>query len=83
MHRLLEKQKQQICSSKQFEYKLAFQEIDDWGYGYIDKNNLKYFVRKHGWIGEEKDLRAILRRIDMKGDSRINENEFISAIMPY
>jgi hypothetical protein len=40
-------------------------------------------LRKHGWIGEEKDLRAILRRIDMKGDSRINENEFISAIMPY
>jgi Ca2+-binding EF-hand superfamily protein len=52
MHRLLETQKQQICSSKQFEYKLAFMEIDDWGYGYIDKNNLKYFLRKHGWIGE-------------------------------
>ena len=41
-----------MCSDKQFEYKLAFQEIDDWGYGYIDKNNLKYFLRKHGWIGE-------------------------------
>jgi hypothetical protein len=34
-------------------------------------------LRKHGWIGEDKELRAIIRRIDMNGDSRISENEFI------
>jgi hypothetical protein len=34
-------------SQKQFDYNLAFNEIDDWGYGYIDSKNLKNFLRKH------------------------------------
>lgn len=82
-HRLLETQKQQMVSHKQFEYDLAFNEVDDWRYGYIDHKNLKSFLRKHGWIGQEADLRAIIRRVDLDGDYRIGKDEFIEAMMPY
>lgn len=82
-HRLLETQKQQMVSHKQFEYDLAFNEIDDWRYGYIDHKNLKSFLRKHGWVGHDADLRAIIRRIDLDGDFRIGREEFIEALMPY
>jgi hemerythrin-like domain-containing protein len=30
------------------DYIKAFQEIDDWSYGYIDTKNLISFLRKHG-----------------------------------
>ena len=72
-----------MVSHKQFEYDLAFNEIDDWRYGYIDHKNLKSFLRKHGWIGQEADLRAIIRRVDLDGDQRIGREEFIEALMPY
>lgn len=72
-----------MVSHKQFEYDLAFGEIDDWRYGYIDHKNLKSFLRKHGWIGQEADLKAIIRRVDLDGDYRISKEEFIEAMMPY
>jgi Ca2+-binding EF-hand superfamily protein len=28
----------------------AFKAIDDWGYGWIDKNNLKRFLRNNGVV---------------------------------
>ena len=34
-------------ASKTFETELAFDIIDEWKYGYIDKKNLKSFLRKH------------------------------------
>ena len=40
-------------SNKQFDYQLAYAEIDDWNYGYIDFKNLKNFLRKHGYIASE------------------------------
>ena len=46
-NRTLEELKQRIQASKTFDLKLAYNTIDDWNYGYIDRKNLKSFLRKH------------------------------------
>jgi Ca2+-binding EF-hand superfamily protein len=61
---------------------MAFLEIDDWGYGYIDQKNLKNFLRKHGYLANESELMAIIRRMDLDGDARIGKEEFIQGLMP-
>ena len=65
-----------------FDYQLAYAEIDDWGYGYIDSKNLKNFLRKHGYLADEGELMAIIRRMDTDGDARVGKEEFIQSLMP-
>ena len=60
----------------------AFQEIDDWGYGYIDVKNLKSFLRKHGYKASNSDVLSIIRRIDLDGDARLSKEEFMDALVP-
>lgn len=65
-----------LQAHKAFDPVAAFQVVDDWNYGYIDQTNLKNFLRKHGNVTSDADLLAIIRRIDLDGDARINEIEF-------
>jgi Ca2+-binding EF-hand superfamily protein len=81
-NRVLEELKQYIQCTKQFDYYKAFQEIDDWSYGYIDRKNLKSFLRKHGCKATSKDVNSIIRRMDLDGDARLNKEEFIKALLP-
>ena len=39
-NRVTEELKQKMECSKQFDYDMAFDQIDDWSYGFIDKKNL-------------------------------------------
>lgn len=68
--------------SKQFDYDRAFAEIDDWCYGFIDKKNLKSFLRKHGCLASNKDVMTIIRRMDLDGDARLNKEEFVQSLIP-
>lgn len=68
--------------SKQFDYEKAFYEIDDWNYGYIDRKNLKSFLRKHGFLAKNKDVMSIIRRMDLDADARLSKEEFISSLIP-
>lgn len=61
---------------------MAYAEIDDWGYGYIDIKNLKNFLRKHGYLADHGELQAIIRRMDLDGDGRVGKEEFIQSLMP-
>jgi Ca2+-binding EF-hand superfamily protein len=56
--------------------KNAFLAVDDWNYGWVDKSNLKRFLRKMEHVATKSELVAILRRYDMDGDAKINFNEF-------
>ena len=67
---------------KQFNYEKAFLEVDDWSYGFIDKKNLKSFLRKHGYLAKSKDVLQIIRRMDLDGDARLSKDEFIRALIP-
>jgi Ca2+-binding EF-hand superfamily protein len=55
-----------------FSFQKAFRAIDDWNYGYIDKSNLKRFLRGMGYVATKPELIAILRRFDMDGDAKIS-----------
>jgi len=81
-NRVSEEFKQTMECNKQFSYSKAFLEIDDWSYGFIDKKNLKSFLRKHGFLAKTKDVMAIIRRMDLDGDARLSLEEFVQALKP-
>lgn len=58
----------------------AFKAVDDWNYNYIDKQNLKRFLRSMGHLASKAEIVAILRRLDLDGDAKINLTEFGEAI---
>lgn len=82
LNRVMEELRQGMQCNKQFHYLKAFQEIDDWAYGYIDAKNLKSFLRKHGYKAENSDVLTIIRRMDLDGDARLNYQEFIDGLTP-
>ena len=45
LHLKAENIKRSLESSYDFSVRAAFRAIDDWNYGYIDKQNLKRFLR--------------------------------------
>lgn len=69
-------------STKEFDPNQAFHSIDDWSYGYIDRKNLKSFLRKHGHLATNEEVLAIIRRMDIDADARISKQEFIEGIKP-
>jgi Ca2+-binding EF-hand superfamily protein len=66
----------------QFDPLKAFGEIDDWNYGYVDKRNLKMFLKSNGYVPSDQEVIQIIRRIDTDGDSRISKSQFISFLAP-
>ena len=47
--------------------------MDDWNYGYVDKKNLKTFLRKVKYLATELEIMAIIRRLDLDADARISK----------
>ena len=56
--------------------------MDDWNYKYIDQINLKRFLIKCGVLPHDALLLAIIRRMDLDADAKLNMREFIDAIRP-
>jgi hypothetical protein len=69
-------------SNKSFDYNRAYYSIDDWNYGYIDRRNLKMFLKKHGYLASTQDVVSIIRRMDLDADARLTKQEFIEGIKP-
>ena len=67
-------------SSKQFDYEKAFYSVDDWNYGFVDRRNLKSFLKKHGHLASNEEVMAIIRRMDLDADARLSKEEFIAAL---
>lgn len=72
--------KRQLENAYDFSFKKAFNAIDDWSYGYVDKTNLKRFLRSMSHVATKRELVAILRRLDLDGDAKINFKEFEIAL---
>lgn len=69
-------------SNKQFDYNKAYYAVDDWNYGYIDRRNMKSFLKKHGHVASTEEVIAIIRRMDLDADARLTKQEFIDGIKP-
>ena len=82
MNRVTEEMKQEMYSSKSFDVRKAFEAIDDWHYGFIDKKNLKSFLRKHNYIASTAECMAIIRRLDVDADARLSKREFAEGLRP-
>jgi hypothetical protein len=50
--------------------------------GFIYQKNLERYFNAYGIKSTEQDHFAIIRRIDMDADSKINQQEFIEFIRP-
>jgi Ca2+-binding EF-hand superfamily protein len=66
------------------EYNLErlFNEIDATRTNYIDVSNLKSFLIKCSYLPNDNFLLAIVRRMDLDGDAKLNFREFIDALRP-
>ena len=69
-------------ATKSFCVKKAFKAIDDWDYGFIDKKNLKSFLRKHNYVASTAECMAIIRRLDLDADARLSYYEFKDGLKP-
>ena len=54
----------------------CFKTIDRYGEGFINTNNLTIFLRSNGFYPTERELNAIVRRIDTSCISKINYSDF-------
>ena len=82
LNRVTEELKQEMDASKTFSVKGAFDAIDDWKYGFIDKKNLKSFLRKHNYLASTAECMAIIRRLDLDADARLSPQEFAAGLRP-
>ena len=82
MQHRIEKLKQEISLCYDFTPEDGFKCIDDFNYGYIDFSNLKRFLKRNGNIPANKELAAIIRRLDLDADSKLNKNEWCHGIAP-
>jgi Ca2+-binding EF-hand superfamily protein len=78
----LEKLKQQLAVHPDYNLERLFNEIDKKRTNYIDVVNLKSFLIRCSYLPNDNLLLAIIRRVDLDGDARINFREFIDALRP-
>ena len=67
-----------------YDYNLdrLYKEIDDCNFKFIDSTNLKRFLIKCGLYPTDAVLIAIIRRLDLDADARLNQKEFFDGIQP-
>lgn len=58
----------------------TFRAIDKYNEGYINTFNLSTFLKNNGHYASEKELLAIIRRIDTDGDAKLSYSEFADFI---
>jgi Ca2+-binding EF-hand superfamily protein len=65
-----------------FTFEGAYKAIDDWGYGFVDTNNLKSFLRNYKYIASDEECFAFIRRMDTQGDSKLDYVEYSDGLRP-
>lgn len=54
----------------------AFRAIDKYNEGSVNTYNLSVFLKNNGYYATERELLAIIRRIDTDGDAKLSYSEF-------
>jgi Ca2+-binding EF-hand superfamily protein len=82
LHRESEQLKQELASTKGYDAASSYASVDDCTMGHIYIKNLERFFNSQRRKTTEADHFAIIRRIDLDSDSKINKEEFLEAIKP-
>jgi Ca2+-binding EF-hand superfamily protein len=72
LHRHTETLKQQLASCKGFDLKMAYYAVDDCAMQYVYQKNLERFFTACKRKTTEQDHYAIIRRMDVDSDSKVN-----------
>jgi len=65
-----------------FDAASLFSQVDDCGSNYIDAVNLKRYLMSHSYMPNDNLLLAVIRRMDLDSDAKLNFNEFTEIITP-
>ncbi len=76
MQKRTEMLKRELAERYDFTAYGCFKTIDRDGDTFIDTNNLRDFFRNQGFNATEKEVVAIIRRMDTNGDAKITFGEF-------
>jgi Ca2+-binding EF-hand superfamily protein len=82
LHKASEDLKQKLESSMDFTEDALYTTVDDWGYGFVDQRNLKSFFRNNKYKATDQDCVAIIRRLDLDGQSKLTKDEFLMGLTP-
>ena len=82
LERELDLQRREEILKRECEYRYdytqynAYRAIDRYNDGYIDSFNLGQFFKSTGYYATERELLAIIRRVDTDGDAKITFSEW-------
>ena len=74
--------KQELATCYDYNLDNLYGEIDDCNFKFIDTSNLKRFLVKCSVYPSDGLLIAIIRRMDLDADARLNQKEFFDGIGP-
>jgi len=75
-HMSLERCKHELKRRVDWSTMRAFQTVDNRGEGFLNYNNIMNFCRMNSWRASESEIIAVVRRLDVDADQRINYGEF-------
>ena len=78
----IEQMKQQLAIHPDYNVERLFCEIDVQRSNYIDCHNLKSFLIKCSYLPNDNLLLAIIRRMDLDGDAKLNYLELADSLRP-
>ena len=83
LHRTTEDLRQELYSMKDFDEDVAWGMIDDVGTGFAEIKHFDRFFNGLRMRTTEEDRFAMIRRLEMDGDHRIDKGEFLDFIRPF
>lgn len=77
-----EEWKQALSRNQEYNLKKLFDEIDTQKTNYLDPYNIKRFLVRCSYLPNDNILIAIIRRMDLDSDAKLNFLEFNEALRP-
>jgi len=74
--------REDLVARYDFSLRAVYELVADYGDGRVDLDALYSFLQKNGISVIEKDVVALLRRVDADRDGRLSYSEFCEAILP-
>ncbi len=81
-HTRVERLKAELTARYDWSNLAAYDKIDSLREGQLNHKNVQSYLRLQGYYATERELVAIIRRMDIDADQRISFDEFCDAVKP-